>query len=61
MLPASCAGRRIRVSLSPHRSRILLPLPEGDAQLDALIVHALTHLLVSEIIGRSTTDESAAK
>jgi hypothetical protein len=35
---------------SPHRSRIVLPLPEGDAQLDALIVHELTHLLVSEII-----------
>ena len=34
----------------PHRSRIVLPLPEGDAQLDALIVHELTHLLVSEII-----------
>ena len=28
----------------------MLPLPEGDAQLDALIVHELTHLLVSEII-----------
>ena len=39
----------------PHRSRIVLPLPEGDAQLDALIVHELTHLLVSEVIlpGRS--------
>jgi hypothetical protein len=34
----------------PHRSRIVLPLPERDAQLDALIVHELTHLLVSEII-----------
>jgi hypothetical protein len=34
----------------PHRSRIVLPLPEGDAQLDALIVHELTHLLVSEVI-----------
>lgn len=34
----------------PHRSRIVLPLPEGDAQLDALIVHELTHILVSEII-----------
>jgi hypothetical protein len=34
----------------PHRSRIVLPLPEGDGQLDALIVHELTHLLVSEII-----------
>jgi len=28
----------------------VLPLPEGDAQLDELIVHELTHLLVSEII-----------
>jgi hypothetical protein len=35
---------------SPHRSRLVLPLPEGDAQLDALIVHELTHVLVSEII-----------
>jgi hypothetical protein len=34
----------------PHRSRIVLPLPESDAQLDALIVHELTHLLVSEVI-----------
>ena len=34
----------------PHRSRITLPLPEGDPQLDALMVHELTHLLVSEII-----------
>jgi hypothetical protein len=32
-----------------------LPVPEGDAQLDALIVHELTHILVGEIIlpGRS--------
>jgi hypothetical protein len=39
----------------PHRSRIVLPLPEGDAQLDALMVHELTHLLMCEIIlpGRS--------
>jgi hypothetical protein len=28
----------------------VLPVPESDAQLDALIVHELTHLLVSEII-----------
>jgi hypothetical protein len=28
----------------------VLPLPEGDAQLDALIIHELTHLVVSEII-----------
>jgi hypothetical protein len=34
----------------PHRSRIVLPLAEGDAQLEALMVHELTHLLVSEII-----------
>ena len=34
----------------PHRNRIMLPLPETDVQLDALIVHELTHLLVSEII-----------
>jgi hypothetical protein len=34
----------------PHRSRIVLPLPERDADLDALIVHELTHLLVGEII-----------
>jgi hypothetical protein len=34
----------------PHRSRIILPLPEGDAELDPMIVHELTHLLVSEII-----------
>jgi hypothetical protein len=34
----------------PHRSRIVLPLREGDTQLDALMVHELTHLLVAEII-----------
>lgn len=34
----------------PHRSRITLPLSEGDAELDPMIVHELTHLLVSEII-----------
>jgi hypothetical protein len=34
----------------PHRSRIVLPLSEGETQLDALIVHELTHLLVCEII-----------
>ena len=34
----------------PHRSRIVLPLREGDTQLDALMVHELTHLLVCEII-----------
>lgn len=34
----------------PHRSRIVLPLREGDTQLDAVMVHELTHLLVGEII-----------
>jgi len=34
----------------PHRSRLVLPLPQGDADLDARIVHELTHLLVGEII-----------
>jgi hypothetical protein len=34
----------------PHRSRLVLQLPERDADLDARIVHELTHLLVSEII-----------
>jgi hypothetical protein len=34
----------------PHRSRIVLPLRVGDTQLDALMVHELTHLLVGEII-----------
>lgn len=34
----------------PHRSRIVLPLPEGEIRLDPLIVHELTHLLVGEII-----------
>ena len=34
----------------PHRSRIVLPLPEDVAQLDALMVHELTHLLMCEII-----------
>jgi hypothetical protein len=34
----------------PHRSRITIPLPESDAELDPMIVHELTHLLVSEII-----------
>jgi hypothetical protein len=36
----------------PHRSRIVVPLPELDAQLDALMVHELTHLLSFEIIQR---------
>jgi hypothetical protein len=34
----------------PHRSRIVLPLRQGDTQLDAAMVHELTHLLVGEII-----------
>jgi hypothetical protein len=34
----------------PHRSRLVLPLPESDADLDALIVHELTHLLFGEIV-----------
>jgi hypothetical protein len=34
----------------PHRSRIVLPPPERETDLDGLIVHELTHLLVSEII-----------
>jgi len=34
----------------PHRSRIVLPLAEGEVQLDVLMVHELTHLLVGEII-----------
>jgi hypothetical protein len=34
----------------PHRSRIVLPLPQTDAQLDPFLVHELTHLLVFEMI-----------
>ena len=34
----------------PHRSRIVLPLREGDSRLDALIAHELTHLLGGEIV-----------
>ena len=34
----------------PHRSRIVLPLADADAELDSLLVHELTHLLLSEII-----------
>ena len=34
----------------PHRSRIVLPVTEGDTQLDVLLIHELTHLLVSEIL-----------
>jgi hypothetical protein len=35
---------------TPHRSRIVLPLTERDAQFDALMVHELAHLLMCEII-----------
>ena len=38
----------------PHRSRIVLPLPERDAQLDALMVHELTHILAGEIVSPGT-------
>jgi hypothetical protein len=34
----------------PHRSRMVLPVRDGDSQLDALIVHELTHHFVGEII-----------
>jgi hypothetical protein len=34
----------------PHRSRIVLPLPADDGRLDALMIHELAHLLMSEII-----------
>jgi hypothetical protein len=34
----------------PHRSRLVLPLPERDAELNAMMVHELTHLLMGEII-----------
>jgi len=34
----------------PHRSRLVVRLAEGDADLDAMIVHELTHLLVGEIV-----------
>lgn len=34
----------------PHRSRIVLPIPERDVDLDALIVHELTHVLFFETI-----------
>lgn len=42
----------------PHRSRIVLPVREGDTQLDALMVHELTHLLVGEIILPQTPGDS---
>jgi hypothetical protein len=34
----------------PHRSRIVLPVPDDDVQLDTLLIHELTHLLMCEII-----------
>jgi hypothetical protein len=34
----------------PHRGRIVVPMRALDDQLDALIVHELTHLLVCEIV-----------
>ena len=34
----------------PHRSRIVLPVPDSDVRLDTLLIHELTHLLVCEII-----------
>ena len=48
-------GRLLRASEqvappAPHRSRIVLPLPEGEAQLHTLVLHELTHLLVGEVI-----------
>jgi len=34
----------------PHRSRIVLPLPDSNPQLDTQLIHELTHLLMCEII-----------
>lgn len=34
----------------PHRSRIVVPLPEREGQLDALMLHELTHILVGEMV-----------
>jgi hypothetical protein len=34
----------------PHRSRIVLPLGQGESELETLMVHELTHLLFAEII-----------
>ena len=41
---------RVASRLEPHRSRMVLPVRDGNSQLDALIVHELTHHFVSEII-----------
>ena len=35
---------------APHRSRLVLPLPEDEAKLHTLVLHELTHLLVAEVI-----------
>jgi len=35
---------------APHRSRLVIPLTDHEAQLDALMVHELAHLLMCEII-----------
>lgn len=35
---------------TPHRSRIVLPLPDDQRQLDELLIHELSHLLFGEII-----------
>lgn len=34
----------------PHRSRLVLPLPENEAQLDTRLLHEVTHVLMGEII-----------
>ena len=44
----------------PHRSRISLPLPNGDLEFDPMIVHELTHLFVSEIIHPGRGGETGA-
>jgi hypothetical protein len=35
---------------TPHRSRIVLPIEDRDAEFDASLVHELTHLLSYEIL-----------
>ena len=47
---ASYAMSHTVAPLVPHRSRVLLPLPETDAELDALLLHEVTHILVGEIV-----------
>ena len=34
----------------PHRSRIVLPFPDSNPQLDSRLIHELTHLLMCAII-----------